>query len=205
MGIFTFYGQNKGLIFFMIMNKDTEKIIFGSDNQNLGYESALKVINDKTINGYLFKAEAVSGRSNCYYLRLITLAGTEYNIWGSPGYLNSQPATGSCCFILGLKDQDGQDIKDGAGKRCGDLRAFSGGRGGLDDATGSSANLRSSTSGDGNLFRFHFLVDSDLIGGAVDIERNLLTFNLVDVDRVLSAVYLEFEIFHCFFCLGVKV
>lgn len=99
---------------FMIMNKDTEKIIFGSDNQNLGYESALKVINDKTINGYLFKAEAVSGRSNCYYLRLITLAGTEYNIWGSPGYLNSQPATGSCCFILGLKDQDGQDIKDGA-------------------------------------------------------------------------------------------
>ena len=47
-------------------------------------------------------------------MRAITPAGEEYNIWGSPGYLNSQPVDGWCSFILGLNDQNGQDIKDGA-------------------------------------------------------------------------------------------
>ena len=99
---------------FAIVNKDNQKMFYGSDNQNLGFSSAIEVINNKKINGYMFKAEPVSGRSGCYLLRLMTLSGSAYSIWGSPGYLNSQPATGGCCFILGLNGQNGQDIKDGA-------------------------------------------------------------------------------------------
>ena len=99
---------------FAIVNKDNQKMFYGSDNQNLGFSSAIEVINNKKINGYMFKAEPVSGRSGCYLLRLMTLSGSAYSIWGSPGYLNSQPATGGCCFILGLKSQNGEDIKDGA-------------------------------------------------------------------------------------------
>ena len=47
-------------------------------------------------------------------MRAITPTGEEYNIWGSPGYLNSQPVDGWCSFILGLNDQYGQDIENGA-------------------------------------------------------------------------------------------
>ena len=99
---------------FIIINKESKKAFYGSTAQNLGFEDANKVINDKSVNGYMFKAEPVAGRSGCYLLRLITLSGAEYNIWGNPGYLNSQPVTGGCCFILGLNNQNGQDIKDGA-------------------------------------------------------------------------------------------
>lgn len=99
---------------FAIVNKSNEKMFYGSDNQNLGFTSAIEVINNKKINGYMFKAEAVSGRSGCYRLRLMTLGGSAYSIWGKPGYLNSQAATGGCCFILGLNNQNGEDIKDGA-------------------------------------------------------------------------------------------
>lgn len=99
---------------FAIMAKDSEKMFFGSNNQNLGFENALAVFNDKSINGYMFKAEPLAGNAGCYLLRLITLSGSEYSIWGSPGYLNSQPISGGCCFILGLNSQNGQDIKDGA-------------------------------------------------------------------------------------------
>ena len=99
---------------FAIVNKDRQKMFYGSDNQNLGFDDILQVLNDKTINGYMFKAVPVSGRSGCYLLRLVMLNGSEYSLWGSPGYLNSQSADGWCCFILGLNNQNGQDIKDGA-------------------------------------------------------------------------------------------
>ena len=42
----------------------------------------------------------------------------------------------------------------------------------------------------------HLLVDRDDIGCAVDIQFDFLTFNFVDVNVVVSTVYLEFEIFH---------
>ena len=39
----------------------------------------------------------------------------EYNIWGNPGYLNSQLVSGNCCFILGnTQHSNGQDIDNGA-------------------------------------------------------------------------------------------
>jgi len=99
---------------FMIMSNESQSAFYGSDNQNLGFASASQIINRKDIVGYKFKAEPVSGRSGCYLLRLTTLQGGLYSIWGSPGYLNSQPAQQNCCFILGLNNQYGQDIKDGA-------------------------------------------------------------------------------------------
>ena len=99
---------------FAIVNKERQKMFYGSDNQNLGFDDILQVLNDKAINGYMFKAVPVSGRSGCYLLRLVMLNGSEYSLWGSPGYLNSQSADGWCCFILGLNNQNGQDIKDGA-------------------------------------------------------------------------------------------
>ena len=103
---------------FAIVNKKEKKMFFGSTNQGLGFENAPIVItgkvNDNSINGFMFKVEPVSGQSGCYLLRLLKLDGTEYSIWGSPGYLNSQLATGNCCFILGLKNQNGEDIKNGA-------------------------------------------------------------------------------------------
>ena len=99
---------------FAILNKESQKLFYGSDNQNLGYDDANSVINNKNINGYMFKAEPLSGRDGCYLLRLITLSGSEFSIWGSPGYLNGYSTVADCSFILGLNNQNGQDVKDGA-------------------------------------------------------------------------------------------
>ena len=99
---------------FAILNKESQKLFYGSDNQNLGYADANTVINNKNINGYMFKAEPVSDRDGCYLLRLITLSGSEYSVWGSPGYLNGYSSVADCSFILGLNNQYGQDVKDGA-------------------------------------------------------------------------------------------
>ena len=99
---------------FAIVNKSNENMFYGSDNQNLGFSPVLEVVNNKSINGYMFKAEPVSGRSGCYLLRLITLNGSEYSIGDNPGYLNSQSISGECCFIQGLNDQNGEEIENGA-------------------------------------------------------------------------------------------
>ena len=100
---------------FAIINKDSQMMFYSSDAQNLGYNDATAVINNKSINGYMFKAEPISGRSGCYLLKSLLLNGDDYIMWtGKPGYLNSQPTTGWCSFILGLENQYGQDIKDGA-------------------------------------------------------------------------------------------
>lgn len=95
---------------FVIYNEDTKKAFFGSTDQNLGYEvlsTALQVTN--TVIG--FRLEDCDGN---YLLHGITPVGDEYSIWGSPGYLNSQPVDGWCSFILGLSNQNGQDIENGA-------------------------------------------------------------------------------------------
>lgn len=99
---------------FAIVNKESQKMFYGSENQNLDMGDPLGVINNKSISGYMFKAEAISGRDGCYLLRLMTLNGSEYSVYGKPGYLNSQPTTGWCSFILGLNNQNGEDVKDGA-------------------------------------------------------------------------------------------
>ena len=97
---------------FYILNANANKMFYGSDNQNLGFDEPSKVLKNTGIVGYMFKAEKLEGSN--YLLRLLQLDGTPYNIWGSPGYLNSQPADQWCSFILGLNGQNGQDMEDGA-------------------------------------------------------------------------------------------
>lgn len=97
---------------FAIVSADATKAFYGSTEQNLGFggfESAF----DESNTGYYFKLED-SNVSEKYLLRLISPDGSEYSIWGSPGYLNSQPADQWCSFILGLNNQNGQDMKNGA-------------------------------------------------------------------------------------------
>ena len=94
----------------VIYEEKSKKAFFGSTDQNLGFD-ALSVALQKTNTVLSFRLEK-SGSN--YLLRGITPDGSEYNIWGSPGYLNSQPVDGWCSFILGLNNQNGQDIKDGA-------------------------------------------------------------------------------------------
>jgi len=98
---------------FAIVNEADGKALYGINDQNLGYD-----VYDRAFaysnSGYLFKLvnSSVSGK---YLLRLITPQNTEYSIWGNPGYLNSQPVSGNCCFILGnTQYSNGQDLVNGA-------------------------------------------------------------------------------------------
>ncbi|MBR4846224.1 MAG: hypothetical protein IKU98_07385 [Bacteroidaceae bacterium] len=95
---------------FLIYNEEEGKAFYGPDNQNLGYD-VLSNVFQKSNAAICFKAEPTEGY---YLLRAITPAGAPYSIWGNPGYLNSQDASGWCSFILGLNGQNGQDLKDGA-------------------------------------------------------------------------------------------
>ena len=97
---------------FAIVEEKSGKAFFGSDNQNLGFDTFTTAFDDAN-TGYLFKLERSTGADG-YLLRLIQPDGNPYSIWGSPGYLNSQPADQWCSFILGLNNQNGQDMENGA-------------------------------------------------------------------------------------------
>ena len=102
---------------FVMMGAEDNKVFYCPDAQNLKYEDAGSVLMETGIVGYQFKAEKITlaGHSNCYLLRLITLGGSEYSIYGKPGYLNSQPVDGGwCSFILGLTKGYGEDVENGA-------------------------------------------------------------------------------------------
>ncbi len=104
--------QEIGSKAFAIVNEAEKKAIFGSNNQNLDYQDYETAFNEAN-SGYTFKLEN-STVSGCYLLHLMTPSGSPYSIWGSPGYLNSQPTSGWCSFILGLNNQNGEDMKNGA-------------------------------------------------------------------------------------------
>ncbi len=90
------------------------KALYGSDNQNLVFDEYTMAV-DASNTGYQFKAESINVNGGNYYLlRLITPAGEEYSVFGDVGYLNSQSETGWCSFILGLNNQNGQDLENGA-------------------------------------------------------------------------------------------
>ena len=95
---------------FAIVNENEGKAFYGSYDQNLGYAD-FKTAFDKDNSGYLFKLKKTSGG---FRLRLITPDGSEYQVFGDTGYLNSQTTDGNCCFILGLNGQNGQDLPNGA-------------------------------------------------------------------------------------------
>ena len=95
-----------------IWQKTTNRFLYGSSDQNLGFgyaEDAFKESN----SGWLFKVEEAEGH---FLFLLQKPAGGDYGIWGSPGYLNSQPG-GGVSFILGLNHdgeltwgQDGENL-----------------------------------------------------------------------------------------------
>lgn len=100
-------------ISFAIVNTADGKALHGSNNQNLAYSEYSAAFSSGN-TGYMWKLVSVPSDADeaiqgCYYLQLITPKGENYNCWGMGGYLNSQPATGGCSFILGLNNQHGQD------------------------------------------------------------------------------------------------
>ncbi|MBR5964085.1 MAG: endo-1,4-beta-xylanase [Bacteroidaceae bacterium] len=97
---------------FAIVDEKREKAFFGSTDQNLGFDTYATAFSDAN-TGYLFRLEK-STVSGCYLLRLITPSGSAYSIWGSPGYLNGYSTVADCSFILGLNNQNGQDVENGA-------------------------------------------------------------------------------------------
>ena len=103
---------------FAIVDEQKQKAIYGSSLQHLGFDAYSDAFADN-VSGYYFKIESLSGSSdtsirNYYLLRLYQPNGQAYSVYGDTGYLNSQPANQTCCFILGLKNQYGQDMKNGA-------------------------------------------------------------------------------------------
>lgn len=104
--------QEIGSTPFAIVNTAEGKALFGSSDQHLDYQDYETAFNDGNA-GYLFKLED-STVSGCYLLHLITPTGTPYSIWGSPGYLNGFSTVADCSFILGLNNQNGQDVANGA-------------------------------------------------------------------------------------------
>ena len=100
---------------FAIVNEAEGKAFYGISDQHLGYDAYNKAF-DEANTGYLFKLGRTTGSYRL--LRLITPEGNEYQVFGTTGYLNSQPVTGNCCFILGLNDQKGQDLPNGAVWDC---------------------------------------------------------------------------------------
>ena len=98
---------------FAIYDSATEKYLFGSGAQDLGFDTADNAFKN-TNPGWLFKLSELAGH---YVLQLQNADGSgDYALWGNPNnsYLNSQPATGWCSFILSLNGeqygQDGQDL-----------------------------------------------------------------------------------------------
>ena len=98
---------------FAIVNEADGMAFYGINDQNLGFDNYAKAFVSSN-TGYLWKLVACKDVTNGYFLRLITPQNTEYSIWGNEGYLNSQPATGWCSFILGLEKRNGQDMENGA-------------------------------------------------------------------------------------------
>lgn len=96
------------------------KALYGPDAQNLGYDT-YSIAYAKSNVWTSFKLESLANNPDAsddikdgFLLRAYNAAGEAYTIWEDPGYLNSQPADGWCSFVLGLKNQFGQDIKNGA-------------------------------------------------------------------------------------------
>ena len=103
---------------FAIINETDGKALYGSNAQNLAYDVYGNAFSSSN-SGYLWKLVSLENDAdaevhNYYRFQLVTPTGADYNCWGMGGWLNSQPATGACSFILGLEKGNGQDIKNGA-------------------------------------------------------------------------------------------
>lgn len=100
---------------FAIVNEDEGMAIYGVKDQELGYGYMAEAFKD-TNTGYMFKLESCSDVTDGYLLRLMTPQGQEYSVWEgyAPGYLNGFSTFQDCSFVLGLNNQNGQDVPNGA-------------------------------------------------------------------------------------------
>ena len=95
---------------FAIYNETEHRLIYGTTFQNLGYDIYDEGVKDANA-GYYFKLESVEG--GYYLLHLQKPEGGDYvfDAWGGtnhPGYLNSQPLSGTVSFVLGLTGTSNQ-------------------------------------------------------------------------------------------------
>ena len=116
--VYTDLAQLKSGQPFAIVSMEQGKAFYCPDNQNLGFDALDKAF-DNGVVGYYYKLVSLASNADAsirkyYMLRQLKVDGTEYSLWGSPGYLNSQQADGWCSFVLGVKEQNGEDIKNGA-------------------------------------------------------------------------------------------
>ena len=91
----------------------------GIPNHGNGWDMYFGTITEAyNSNACFYKLEAAQGEGldGYYYLRTYKADGTMYTAWGNTstmGFFNSQTATGTCCFALGLVHNDvnvnGQD------------------------------------------------------------------------------------------------
>ena len=96
---------------FSIINEADGKAVYGSNAQNLAYDTYDKAFASSN-SGYKYTLEAIDGG---YLVRLMTPSGSPYSVWGNPGYVNSgAPGGFNGCFVLGLNNQNGTDVANGA-------------------------------------------------------------------------------------------
>ena len=101
-------GQNK----FAIVNEEDGKAFYvlgGENPQFLYYDTYDKSLVGSNLAVH-FRLEN-GPQANTYLLRCIKMNGDGYNLWGSDAYLNSGNWSS---FVLGLNNQYGQDIANGA-------------------------------------------------------------------------------------------
>jgi len=110
-GFFTDVSQlNSG---FAIVNVSEGKALYGSNNQNMAYSDyATAFASSNAVTMFKVVGNQVNGG---YLLQAITPSGGNYGVYGAnPSYLNAQPSIGGVTFILGLNNQNGQDMTNGA-------------------------------------------------------------------------------------------
>lgn len=86
-----------------------EKVLFGSGAQNSGFDAVSAITAETCVA--VWKAETVEGG---FLFQGYNLNDEKYVCWGMGGWLNAQPAIGGVTFILGLNNQNGQDMANGA-------------------------------------------------------------------------------------------
>ena len=96
---------------FAIVNEAEGKAFYGTFGKHLGYAD-YKTAFKETRSGYIFKQGKATGGVK---LKLLTPEGSDYNVEGNIGYLNTQVVDGNCCFLSGqMNGQNGQDLNKGA-------------------------------------------------------------------------------------------
>ena len=95
---------------FAIVNESEQKAFYLSFTQDFKFGTFQEAF-DQSNEGYLFKLGRITGGRT---LRLVTPDEEDYTVDDALVYLNSQAASGDCCFFNGLNGQRGYDIPDGA-------------------------------------------------------------------------------------------